>query len=129
MKTSTTIPSLDHTAVSLPYDVRATLNNELEPGERVEWMDQPIATRRARATISTVLFGIPWTAFSIFWMWGAARGSVLSSMFGSLEKPCATSSAASTPTAAATSSSRGVERRTAMATRASSRKDSSPCAR
>lgn len=51
------------------------IDSELRSGERVAWMDQPIPGRMARATWPIVLFGIPWTAFALFWTAGAAWGT------------------------------------------------------
>ena len=45
---------------------------ELEPNEDVLWVDQPMAGRLARKTWPIVLFAIPWTAFSVFWIYAAA---------------------------------------------------------
>lgn len=46
---------------------------ELQSGERITWVDQPIPGRMARTMVPLVLFGIPWTAFAIFWVAGAAK--------------------------------------------------------
>ncbi len=54
-------------------DLQSCVENELESGEKIVWLGQPIAGRFARQAWPIVLFGIPWTAFSIFWM-GAAGG-------------------------------------------------------
>ncbi len=53
-------------------DLGALVDAELEPGERVIWSGQPIPSRYARMTLPIVLFGIPWTAFALFWMAGAS---------------------------------------------------------
>ena len=52
----------------LPPDVRQRVEDELEPGERVVWAEQPDPKRYARGSWGIVLFGIPWTAFSVFWI-------------------------------------------------------------
>ena len=59
----------------LPEPVRASVEAELAPGEGIRWVAQPIPARMARASLPMVLFAIPWTAFALFWMWGAAQGS------------------------------------------------------
>lgn len=41
---------------------------EMQSGERIEWLGQPIAKQIAKKTWPIVLFGIPWTAFAIFWV-------------------------------------------------------------
>jgi len=43
------------------------LERELAPGERVVWSGQPIPSRYSRGSWGLVLFGIPWTAFAVFW--------------------------------------------------------------
>jgi hypothetical protein len=57
---------------NLPRDVAALVGAELQPGERITWAGQPIPGRFARRSIGAVLFGIPWTAFAIFWIAGAS---------------------------------------------------------
>lgn len=64
----------------LPPELRSQVELELQSGERIVWMDQPIPGRLARGSIAIVLFGIPWTAFAIFWVGMAAKG--VSSMQG-----------------------------------------------
>lgn len=56
----------------LPPDARQRVDDELEPGERVVWAAQPDPKRYARSSWAVVLFGIPWTAFALFWMAGAS---------------------------------------------------------
>ena len=58
----------------LPPSLRDQVNAELQSGERITWLDQPIAARLARTSIPAVLFGIPWTAFAIFWVVMASKG-------------------------------------------------------
>lgn len=62
----------DHTR--LPDSLQRLVDAELESGERVTWAEQPIPRRLARATLPVVLFGIPWTAFALFWMAMASEG-------------------------------------------------------
>lgn len=57
---------------NLPREVAALVEAELQPGEQITWSGQPIPGRFARGSIGIVLFGIPWTAFAIFWMAGAS---------------------------------------------------------
>lgn len=45
---------------------------ELRSGERIIWTAQPIPQRYSRGTWPIVVFGIPWTAFAIFWVVAAA---------------------------------------------------------
>ena len=53
-------------------DQRRMVEAELEPGERLLWWARPLAGRLAIKTLPIILFGIPWTAFALFWMWGAS---------------------------------------------------------
>lgn len=66
----------------LPPALQQALLSELRPSETLLWLDQPNAGRMARGSIGAVLFAIPWTAFSIFWMWAASHGSLLFALFG-----------------------------------------------
>jgi hypothetical protein len=59
---------------TLPRELRSQVELELQPGERVVWMDQPIPARLARASLGLVIFGVPWTAFAVFWTGAAATG-------------------------------------------------------
>jgi hypothetical protein len=60
----------------LPTELASLVDAELAKGERIDWIGRPIPSRLARSTLPIVLFGIPFTAFSLFWM-SAACGSVL----------------------------------------------------
>lgn len=52
---------------SLPDELDARVRSELDHGEQLLWVGQPRPSRFARQAIPLVLFGIPWTAFSILW--------------------------------------------------------------
>lgn len=58
----------------LPDELDARVRSELDHNEQLLWVGQPRPSRFARATIPTVLFGIPWTAFALLWtgmaLWG-----------------------------------------------------------
>ena len=56
----------------LPQQLGSLIESELQSNERIAWLEQPIPGRLARTTLPIVLFGIPWTAFAIFWTVGAA---------------------------------------------------------
>lgn len=58
--------------LKIPKGLRRKIENELQPGEIIRWVEQPIPHFFTAASISLVLFGIPWTSFAIFWMWGAS---------------------------------------------------------
>lgn len=56
----------------LPEPLRDRVTAELEPGERIFWLDQP----KPRGGFSWLmwtpsLFAIPWTGFTLFWIAGA----------------------------------------------------------
>jgi hypothetical protein len=53
---------------SLPVALDVRVRAELRDGERLLWVGQPRPRRWARQAIPVVLFGIPWTAFAVFWM-------------------------------------------------------------
>jgi hypothetical protein len=55
----------------LPEPIRQRVEAELRPGEGVRWVEQPIPGRVAWTALPTFLFAIPWTAFALFWTWGA----------------------------------------------------------
>jgi hypothetical protein len=61
----------------LPPEQQRHVDGELRPGERLIWAAQPRPGAYRRQSLGLVLFGIPWTAFAIFWMvtagWGASK--------------------------------------------------------
>ena len=65
---------------SLPPELDTRVRSELRDGERLLWVGQPNPGRFARQAIPLVLFGIPWTAFSVFWM--VAASGILFAGFG-----------------------------------------------
>ncbi len=58
----------------IPLHLQDIINRELEPGERIEWLDMPKPRFFTPASTGAFLFGIPWTAFALFWTAGAAWG-------------------------------------------------------
>lgn len=66
----------------LPPDLARRLSEELEPGEELVWSGQPVPARAARAGRPIAVFGIPWTLFSLYWVWGASQASVVFALFG-----------------------------------------------
>ena len=56
----------------LPSSVSALLDDELRPDEKLVWLDQPDAGHAVRKSLLIYFFAVPWTAFSLFWMAGAA---------------------------------------------------------
>ena len=57
---------------SIPRQFQDVVDLELEPGERVEWVEMPKPTFFTPTATRAFLFGIPWTAFALFWTAGAA---------------------------------------------------------
>lgn len=45
---------------------------EIQPGEKLLWIGRPDPARVGRQSLPMLLFGIPWTLFSLFWMAGAS---------------------------------------------------------
>ncbi len=56
----------------ISHHLDSKLSRELESDEKLIWRDQPRPTFFDGATTATFFFGIPWTAFAIFWTCGAA---------------------------------------------------------
>jgi hypothetical protein len=56
----------------VPPELRAKLERELHPGERIRWSGTPVPRWFTPAALAPFLFAIPWTAFAIFWTCGAA---------------------------------------------------------
>ncbi len=76
---------------AVDWEFEDLVKRELEAGERVLWMEHPVARYFTPASRASFLFAIPWTAFSIFWICGAAGfklpdfskgGAVLFPLFG-----------------------------------------------
>jgi hypothetical protein len=57
---------------SIPLPLAAIVERELEREERVVWIGMPRPTFFTAASTAAFLFAIPWTAFALFWTWGAA---------------------------------------------------------
>lgn len=58
--------------MKMPPELQQRVTRELQPGEVVRWAGQPDPSRLMRQGFLIWLFFIPWTAFSLFWIWGAA---------------------------------------------------------
>lgn len=58
--------------MKMPAAVQQRVTRELQPGEVVRWAGQPDPSRLMRQGFLIWLFFIPWTAFSVFWIYGAA---------------------------------------------------------
>ena len=59
----------------MPREMQDRAERELDPGERIEWISMPIARFFTPASTGAFIFGIPWTAFALFWTGGAAWGT------------------------------------------------------
>jgi hypothetical protein len=59
---------------TLPNNVADFVRAEFQ-GETIRWSGQPDPARACLGAMPMLLFGIPWTAFSVFWMWAAWWGS------------------------------------------------------
>jgi hypothetical protein len=59
----------------IPQPLQVKVDRELESGERVEWIEMPLPRFFTPVATGAFLFGIPWTAFAIFWTVGAAGGT------------------------------------------------------
>ena len=57
--------------LQLPNKLRQKIDKELQPGETLIWIEQPIPRFFTAKSITSFLFAIPWTSFAIFWIWGA----------------------------------------------------------
>ena len=58
----------------IPFELQRLIDSELQRDERVTWSAQPLPGRLARKAWPIVLFGLPWTAFAVFWVAMAAHG-------------------------------------------------------
>jgi hypothetical protein len=59
--------------LKIPKELRRKIENELQPGEFIRWVEQPIPRFFTAASVGSALVAIPWTSFVIFWMWDASR--------------------------------------------------------
>ncbi|MEZ6048303.1 MAG: hypothetical protein R3C11_22565 [Planctomycetaceae bacterium] len=58
---------------NLTDPLRLLVERELREGEHITWIGQPLPWKFGKLYIGLTLFGIPWTAFALFWMAGAAQ--------------------------------------------------------
>jgi len=58
----------------IPFELQRLIDSELQRDERVTWSAQPLPGRLARKAWPIVLFGLPWTAFAVFWVTMASHG-------------------------------------------------------
>src|SRR5688500_8206607 len=53
-------------------DLRRAIDAELDAGERIVWLRQPVPWLLWRSSLVVLIFGVPWTGFAVFWTLGAA---------------------------------------------------------
>lgn len=61
---------------SIPRVLSDAVDRELVSGEYVDWMGMPRRVYFTPVSIGAFLFGIPWTAFSVFWVVAAGWGTL-----------------------------------------------------
>ena len=74
--------SFHSTELPLDPNTDRLLRDELKPGETVLWKSAPLTKRHLMAAMPVFVFAIPWTAFAVFWMTMASRGSATFALFG-----------------------------------------------
>jgi len=57
---------------TVPYELQMIVEAELHDDEQLLWSGQPNPKRLMLRAMPIVLFAVPWTAFAVFWMCGAA---------------------------------------------------------
>ena len=60
---------------ALPASLRTLIEAELDPGEHLTWLAQPLGGRLARQAVPAALFGGVWTLLAVLWTAGAAWGT------------------------------------------------------
>ena len=55
------------------FQAERLAKSSLEGGEQLLWYGQPVPSQSFRAGLPFLFFSIPWTAFAIFWVMGAAQ--------------------------------------------------------
>ncbi len=69
----------------LPPELEQAIRRELAGDEKVAWIGRPRPGSLASAELATFAFGLPFTAFSIFWIAGVAqapKGGAIVALFG-----------------------------------------------
>ena len=56
----------------IPRELEERVERELQPGERISWIEMPIPTFFTPKSTQIFLFAIVWTLFAIFWTYAAA---------------------------------------------------------
>ena len=58
-----------------PSDAQFMVQSELEPGESLEWSGMADPARAALSALPTLIVGLPFAGFALFWMTVAYRGT------------------------------------------------------
>lgn len=61
---------------NMDHQLYRLVSEELQSGEKIEWMGQPQPGGYAMGSLKIFFFAIPWTLFSLFWIAAAAEFSV-----------------------------------------------------
>ena len=61
---------------TIPQHLQELIKTELEIGERIDWCEMPVKAFFTPQSVASVLFGIPWTAFAVFWTVAAGIGTI-----------------------------------------------------
>ncbi len=59
--------------LQLPKKLRNKVDKELEIIESIRWIGQPIPRFCTATFMASLVFGIPWTSFAIFWILGVSE--------------------------------------------------------
>lgn len=68
-------PLVPRSENDISSELQARIDRELRSDERIVWSSKPLGRTLALRSLPTVLFGIPWTLFSCFWVVMAAGGA------------------------------------------------------
>ena len=58
--------------MEIDYEAQEIVTRELQGDERLLWSGRPRPLRMALGATPMLVFAVPWTAFSVFWICGAA---------------------------------------------------------
>ena len=61
--------------MNIDFEAQQLAQAQLDAGERLLWHGRPDPKRQMLGGLAVMLFGIPWTAFALFWT-GAASGLI-----------------------------------------------------
>jgi hypothetical protein len=61
---------------SYPREIQELIKSEVGLDQRIVWSGMPVRTFFEKKAMMTFLFGIPWTAFAVFWTVSAGIGTI-----------------------------------------------------